>query len=482
MPNSIIFIDEIHTLLGAGATSDSSMDASNMLKPALSSGKLRCIGATTYKEYKSSFEKNHALARRFQKIDVPATSIDETIDILQGLKSRFEEYHNVRYSDESIESAVVLSDKYIHDRHLPDKAIDLIDEAGAYSRVNYKRRRTIKTKDIEMVVAKVARVPQQTVSQDDRRNLRYLERNIKRVVYGQDEAVSSLCSAVKLSRAGLKDVENPVGGFLFIGPTGVGKTEVSKQLATEMGIEFVRFDMSEYMEAHTVSRLIGAPPGYVGFDQGGLLTEAISKHPHCVLLLDELEKAHPNIYNILLQIMDYGKLTDTNGKVTHFSNVVLIMTSNVGAEFSEKTSIGFADTLDAGDIAGDNAFKKTFSPEFRNRLTDTIRFKHLDEKAITRVVDKQISSLEKMLEDKAVTLSVTAPAKRWLLEHGYNKAMGARPMARLIEKEIARPLSDMLLFGELKDGGSVLVDAVAGKLKLGTKTPRKKTAKNRAKS
>lgn len=456
IPNSIIFIDEIHTLLGAGSTSESTMDASNLLKPALSSGELKCIGATTYKEFKQTFEKNAALARRFQKVDVKEPTLEETYHILKGLQSRFEAFHGVKYSDEAIHAAVDLSDKYLNERFLPDKAIDLIDEAGAHTKLLQSKKALITARQIEAVVASIAKIPEKTVSKDDKKSLKGLEKNLKKKIFGQDQAIQATTKAIKLARAGLKDLEKPIGAFLFTGPTGVGKTEVSKQLANELGVQFIRFDMSEYMEAHTVSRLIGSPPGYVGFDQGGLLTDAISKTPHCVLLLDEIEKAHPDIFNLLLQIMDYGKLTDSNGKTIVFNNVILIMTSNVGADMLEKNSIGFQLNINANED-NSSAIKRTFSPEFRNRLTAVIKFAPLDKDSILKVINKLLGDLSVALEKQNIKLKVSAPAKQWLLSKGYNRLMGARPMSRLIESEIKAPLSELILFGELANGGEVSV-------------------------
>lgn len=454
---AILFIDEIHTIIGAGAASGGAMDASNLIKPALSSGDLKCIGSTTYQEYRGIFEKDRALARRFQKIDVKEPSEEEAFQILKGLKSRFEEHHSVRYARQALRAAVELSAKYIHDRHLPDKAIDIIDEAGAYQRLQppSKRKKTIGVHDIEEIVAKIARIPPKNVSSSDKDTLRNLERDLKMVVYGQDEAITSLASAIKMNRSGLGNSEKPIGNFLFAGPTGVGKTEVTRQLAQIMGIDLIRFDMSEYMESHTVSRLIGAPPGYVGFDQGGLLTEAVNKQPHAVLLLDEVEKAHPDVFNLLLQIMDHGKLTDTNGRQTDFRNVVLVMTTNAGAEQSSRASIGFTKQDHASDAM--SVIKRTFTPEFRNRLDAIIQFAPLASNTIAHVVDKFIIQLEAQLEEKHVSLEVNEQARAWLAEHGYDPQMGARPMARLIQDKIKRALAEELLFGKLEKGGHVCV-------------------------
>ncbi|MCW8826948.1 MAG: ATP-dependent Clp protease ATP-binding subunit ClpA [Gammaproteobacteria bacterium] len=463
-PDSVLFIDEIHTIIGAGSTSGGSMDASNLIKPMLASGELRCIGSTTYQEYRGIFEKDHALSRRFQKIDVVEPTVEETIQILQGLKSRYEEHHEVTYSDEAIREAAELSAKYMHDRHLPDKAIDVIDEAGAGERLKpeAERNNLIDTDTIESVIAKIAQIPTKQVSTSDRQSLRNLERDLKLMIYGQDEPISSLATAIKLSRSGLGQESRPVGSFLFAGPTGVGKTEVTRQLAKVMGIELIRFDMSEYMERHTVSRLIGAPPGYVGFDQGGLLTEAITKTPHAVLLLDEIEKAHPEVYNILLQVMDHGTLTDNNGRKADFRNVVIVMTTNLGAEALAKRSIGFTEqdnTTDSGE-----AINRHFTPEFRNRLDGIIQFKALDDESILQVVDKFLIELETQLESKGVAMEVNDEVRQWLAVKGFDSTMGARPMARLIKDEIKRPLAEELLFGKLEHGGRVLVNVEDGKL------------------
>ncbi len=455
--NAILFIDEIHTIIGAGSASGGVMDASNLIKPVLASGQLRCIGSTTYQEYRGIFEKDHALARRFQKIDVIEPSIEDTVLILKGLKSRFEEHHGLKYTAEALRLAVELSARYITDRHLPDKAIDIIDEAGARQRLfaENERKGIIDSAEIEEIVAKIARVPAQSVSSNDKDKLASLEKNLKMLVFGQDEAISELSSAIKLSRAGLRDTSKTIGSFLFAGPTGVGKTEVSRQLAKVLGIEFIRFDMSEYMERHTVSRLIGAPPGYVGFDQGGLLTEAVTKHPHAVLLLDELEKAHPDVFNLLLQVMDHGTLTDNNGRKADFRNVVLIMTTNAGAEEGSRASIGFTEQNHATDSM--KVLERVFSPEFRNRLDTIVQFKSLDLSVVGSVVDKFIFELEAVLANKNVILSLDTDARIWLAEHGYDEKMGARPMARLIQEKIKKPLAEDLLFGRLANGGHVKV-------------------------
>ncbi len=456
-PHAVLFIDEIHTIIGAGAASGGAMDASNLLKPALGSGDLKCIGSTTYQEYRGIFEKDRALSRRFQKIDVTEPSVDETVQILRGLRSRFEEHHGVRYTQQALRSAVELSARYINDRHLPDKAIDVIDEAGAGMRLlaPSKRKKTIGVHDIENIVAKMARIPPKQVSSSDRQALRNLDRDLKMVVYGQDEAIDALSTSIKLSRAGLGDEDHPIGCYLFAGPTGVGKTEVTRQLANTMGVELIRFDMSEYMERHTVSRLIGAPPGYVGFDQGGLLTDAINKHPHAVLLMDEIEKAHPDVFNLLLQVMDHGTLTDNNGRKADFRNVVIVMTTNAGAERLQRRSMGFTEQSHRGDEIQE--INRIFSPEFRNRLDAIINFKALDEETIKHVVDKFILELEAQLADKNVTVDLDDDARAWLARHGYDPSMGARPMARLIQDKIKRRLADELLFGALSEGGEVKV-------------------------
>ncbi len=457
-PESVLFIDEIHTLIGAGSASGGTMDASNLLKPALSSGQLRCMGATTYKEYRGIFEKDHALSRRFQKIDVSEPTVEQTILILRGLKSKFEEHHHVRYSAAAITAAAELSAKHINDRHLPDKAIDVLDESGAAQRLLPKSRqkKVIGKADIENVVSKMARIPPQSVSSDDRNKLATLDRDLKTVVFGQDEAITALASAIKMSRSGLGKPDKPIGSFLFSGPTGVGKTEVAKQLAFILGVELIRFDMSEYMERHAVSRLIGAPPGYVGFDQGGLLTEAVNKQPHSVLLLDEIEKAHPDIFNILLQVMDHGVLTDNNGRKSDFRNVVIIMTTNAGAELLNRRSIGFSDSRQSGDEMAE--IKRMFSPEFRNRLDAIIPFAALSEEIIMRVVDKFLIELEHQLQVKRVEATFTDALRQHLAKKGFDPVMGARPMQRLIQDVIRRALADELLFGRLANGGSVYVD------------------------
>ncbi len=456
--NAILFIDEIHTLIGAGAASGGTLDASNLLKPALSSGQLKCIGATTYTEFRQIFEKDHALSRRFQKVDVVEPSVNETIEILKGLKSRFEEHHGIKYSSSALSSAAELSARYINDRHLPDKAIDVIDEAGAAQRILPKSRqkKLIGKTEIEEIVAKIARIPPRNVSNDDKAALKTLDRDLKNVVFGQDAAIEALAKAIKMSRSGLGNPQKPIGAFLFSGPTGVGKTEVARQLAYTLGIELVRFDMSEYMERHAVSRLIGAPPGYVGFDQGGLLTEQINKKPHCVLLLDEIEKAHPDIYNILLQVMDHGTLTDNNGRQADFRNTILIMTTNAGAETMQKSVMGFSARREAGDEMAE--IKRQFSPEFRNRLDATISFSALDPEIIMRVVDKFLMQLEAQLHEKKVEALFTDKLKEWLGKKGFDPLMGARPMARLIQDTIRSALADELLFGRLSGGGSVTID------------------------
>ena len=458
-PDSIMFIDEIHTIIGAGAASGGVMDASNLIKPVLASGELRCIGSTTFQEFRGVFEKDRALARRFQKIDIVEPSISETIEILHGLKTRFEDHHHVKYSDEALTTAAELSARHISDRHLPDKAIDVIDEAGARQRMmpEDERKELLDEHDIELIVADMARIPAKQVSRSDRDALKNLERDLKLVVFGQDEAIGALSAAIKMTRAGLGDEEKPIGSFLFSGPTGVGKTEVTRQLALTMGIELIRFDMSEFMEAHSVSKLVGAPPGYVGFNQGGLLTEAVTKNPHAVLLLDEVEKAHPDIFNILLQVMDHGKLTDANGREADFRNVILVMTTNAGARQSARRSIGFTEQDHSSDTM--EVIRKHFSPEFRNRLDAIINFKALDMPVVLMVVDKFILELEEQLALKDVDVSVTRAARQWLAEKGFDPAMGARPMKRVIQAQIKRPLADDLLFGDLADGGEVLVDA-----------------------
>ena len=466
--HAILFIDEIHTMIGAGAASGGTMDASNLLKPALSNGQLKCIGATTYQEYRGIFEKDHALSRRFQKIDVSEPSVEQTISILRGLKSRFEEHHNVKYSAAALTSAAELSSRYINDRHLPDKAIDVLDEAGAAQRILPKSRqkKVIGKHEIEEIIAKIARIPPRTVSSDDRNTLKTLDRDLKAIVFGQNKAIDALATAIKMSRSGLGNPQKPIGSFLFSGPTGVGKTEVARQLAYAMGMPLHRFDMSEYMERHAVSRLIGAPPGYVGFDQGGLLTEAISKQPHAVLLLDEIEKAHPDIFNILLQVMDHGTLTDNNGRKADFRNVVIIMTTNAGSEALNKSQIGFTQNSASGDELAD--IKRMFTPEFRNRLDAVISFAPLDHDIILQVVDKFLMQLEEQLHEKKVEVVFTDALKEFLAKNGFDPLMGARPMARLIQDTIRSALADELLFGRLANGGQVTVDVDAdGKIKLG---------------
>ncbi len=468
-PGAILFIDEIHTVIGAGATSGGAMDASNLLKPALASGTVRCVGSTTYKEYRQYFEKDRALVRRFQKIDVNEPTIPDAIEILKGLKPYFEEYHKLRYTGEAIKAAVELSSRYIHDRKLPDKAIDVIDESGAAQMLlpEGKRKRTIGIKEIETTIATMARIPPKAVSKDDAEVLRHLQDTLKRVVYGQDKAIEALAASIKLARAGLREPEKPIGCYLFSGPTGVGKTEVARQLAATLGVEIIRFDMSEYMERHTISRLIGAPPGYVGFDQGGLLTDGVDQHPHCVLLLDEIEKAHPDLFNVLLQIMDHGKLTDHNGKQVDFRNVILIMTTNAGAADMARAAFGFTRQKREGDDT--EAINRMFAPEFRNRLDAIITFAHLSQEVIAKVVEKFVLQLEAQLADRDVTIELTDEAAKWLIANGYDELMGARPMARVIQEHIKKPLADDVLFGRLKSGGHVRVIVVtdeAGNSKL----------------
>ena len=465
-PGAILFIDEIHTVIGAGAASGGVMDASNLIKPALANGELRCIGSTTYNEYRGIFEKDHALTRRFQKIDVTEPSIQDTVDILRGLKSRYEEHHGIKYEDDALQAAAELAARHINDRHMPDKAIDVVDEAGANLRLQpvEKRDGSVTVTHIENVVARIARIPPKNVSLSDRDVLRNLERNLKLTIFGQDRAIEALAAAIKMSRSGLGDQRKPVGSFLFSGPTGVGKTEVTRQLALAMGVELVRFDMSEYMERHTVSRLIGAPPGYVGFDQGGLLTEAIAKHPHCVLLLDEIEKAHEDVYNLLLQVMDHGTLTDNNGRKADFRHVIIVMTTNAGAFEMNRTAIGFMHADNGSD--GMEAIKKRFSPEFRNRLDAVVQFDGLDQATIERVVDKLLVEAEAQLELKHVSLTVDEPARQWIAKRGYDPKMGARPMARVIQEFIKRPLAEELLFGKLIKGGHVDVGVSADGQKL----------------
>jgi ATP-dependent Clp protease ATP-binding subunit ClpA len=465
-PGAILFIDEIHTVIGAGAASGGVMDASNLIKPVLTNGEIRCIGSTTYQEYRGIFEKDHALARRFQKIDVVEPSISETVEILMGLKPRFEEHHGITYAVDALKAAAELAARHINERHMPDKAIDVVDEAGARQRLKpiAEREPVVEVRHIEDVVARMARIPAKSVSTSDREVLKNLERNLKLVIYGQDKAIEALSSAIKMARSGLGDQRKPVGSFLFAGPTGVGKTEVTRQLATVMGVEFLRFDMSEYMERHTVSRLIGAPPGYVGFDQGGLLTEAITKHPHCVLLLDEIEKAHPDVFNLLLQVMDHGTLTDNNGRKADFRHVIIVMTTNAGAQEMSRPSIGFTNSDNASD--GMEAIRRMFTPEFRNRLDAVIQFSGLDLVTIERVVDKLIVEVEMQLEQKGVTVSLDDDARRWIAEKGYDPKMGARPMARTIQEHIKRPLAEELLFGRLVGGGSVRVSVAKDGTKL----------------
>jgi ATP-dependent Clp protease ATP-binding subunit ClpA len=470
-PGAILFIDEIHTVIGAGAASGGVMDASNLIKPALANGDLRCIGSTTYNEYRGIFEKDHALARRFQKIDITEPSVSDTVDILRGLKSRYEEHHGIKYEDDALQAAAELAARHINDRHMPDKAIDVVDEAGANLRLQPVEHRatSVTVTQIENVVARIARIPPKNVSLSDRDVLKNLERNLKLTIFGQDKAIEALSSAIKMSRSGLGDQRKPVGSFLFSGPTGVGKTEVTRQLAIAMGVEFVRFDMSEYMERHTVSRLIGAPPGYVGFDQGGLLTEAIAKHPHCVLLLDEIEKAHPDVFNLLLQVMDHGTLTDNNGRKADFRHVIIVMTTNAGAFEMSRPSIGFTQSDTGSD--GMEAIRRLFSPEFRNRLDSVIQFGGLDQDTIERVVDKLLIEAEAQLEQKRVSISVSEQARRWIAKRGYDPKMGARPMARVIQEFIKRPLAEELLFGKLVNGGHVEISLSEDgeKLKLDTR-------------
>ena len=456
-PNAILFIDEIHTVIGAGATSGGAMDASNLLKPALASGTIRCMGSTTYKEYRQHFEKDRALVRRFQKIDVNEPSVQDAIAILKGLKPYFEDYHKLKYTNEAVEAAVQLSSRYIHDRKLPDKAIDVIDESGAAQMLvpENKRKKTIGIKEIETTIATMARIPPKSVSKDDAEVLKHLEQTLKRVVFGQDKAIEALSASIKLARAGLREPEKPIGSYLFSGPTGVGKTEVAKQLAESLGVELLRFDMSEYMERHTVSRLIGAPPGYVGFDQGGLLTDGVDQHPHCVVLLDEIEKAHPDLYNVLLQIMDHGKLTDHNGKQVNFRNVILIMTTNAGASDLARQAFGFTRSKREGD--DHEAINRQFAPEFRNRLDAIISFGHLNTDVIKMVVEKFVLQLEAQLADRDVTIELSEAASSWLIVRGYDEQMGARPMARVIQEYVKKPLADEVLFGKLKGGGHVRV-------------------------
>ncbi len=477
--DAILFIDEIHTVIGAGATSGGAMDASNLLKPALQSGTLRCMGSTTYKEFRSYFEKDRALLRRFQKIDIVEPSVEDAIKIMKGLKPYFEEHHKVRYTSDAIRSAVELAAKYIHDRKLPDKAIDVIDEVGAAQMLlpEHKRRKTIGVKEVEETVAKIARIPPKSVSKDDKKALLHLEEDLQRVVYGQDEAISALATAIKMSRAGLREPEKPIGCYLFSGPTGVGKTEVARQLASIMGVELIRFDMSEYMERHSISRLIGAPPGYVGFDQGGLMTDAVDQNPHCILLMDEIEKAHPDVFNILLQIMDHGKLTDHSGKAVDFRNAELIMTTNAGAMELAQSAIGFGRSTRDGEDK--EAIKKLFSPEFRNRLDATIGFSHLEPDVIKRFVEKFVIQLEAQLSDRNVTFELTDEATDWIVKKGYDRLFGARTMGRVIQEHIKKPLADELLFGTLAKGGHVLVKIEDGELAFEIDPPVKRPSKSR---
>jgi ATP-dependent Clp protease ATP-binding subunit ClpA len=470
---AVLFIDEIHTIIGAGSASGGVMDASNLIKPMLASGELKCIGSTTYTEFRSVFEKDHALARRFQKIDLKEPTVEETVEILKGLKTRFEEHHDVKYSNNALRVAAELSDRYITDRFLPDKAIDVIDEAGANRQLQSKpSKKSVSVNDIENIVAKIARIPPKTVSTSDTEVLKNLERDLKLVVFGQDDAINTLVTAIRMSRSGLGNPEKPIGSFLFSGPTGVGKTEVSKQLSTVMGVELIRFDMSEYMERHTVSRLIGAPPGYVGFDDGGLLTEAVNKQPHCVLLLDEIEKAHPDVFNILLQVMDHGTLTDSNGRKTDFRNVIIIMTSNAGAQLMSRHSMGF--TEQANELDGMEELKRVFTPEFRNRLDAIVQFGALDDRTLSHVVDKFLVELEAQLDEKKVALHVDEAARLWLADKGHDPKMGARPMARFIQEHLKKPLANALLFGELMRGGRVSVTVLDGELDIQIETETEK--------
>ena len=476
--HSVLFIDEIHTIIGAGATSGGAMDASNLLKPALANGSIRCVGSTTYKEFRNHFEKDRALVRRFQKIDIKEPSIEDTIKILKGLKPYYEEHHNVKYTLDALKTAVELSAKYIGDRKLPDKAIDIIDEVGAAQMLlpPSKRKKQINAKDIEGVVAAIARIPAKTLNKDDQQSLKLLERDLKTLVFDQDTAIEMVSDAIKMSRAGLRDADKPIGCYLFSGPTGVGKTEVAKQLANTMGVELLRFDMSEYMERHSVSRLIGSPPGYVGFDQGGLLTDKVDQHPHCVLLLDEVEKAHPDLFNILLQVMDYGKLTDNNGKTIDFRNVILIMTTNAGAAQLARAPIGFmsGETRIGDDI---DEINRQFTPEFRNRLDAIVPFKALSQKTVERVVDKFIMQLEAQLSERNITISLSEEARAYLAKEGYDPAMGARPLSRIIQKEIKRPLSEEILFGKLKNGGDVFIDYKKDEIRFAYEKDKPKASK-----
>ncbi len=472
LDNAILFIDEIHTVIGAGSTTGGSMDAANLLKPSLSSGTIRCMGSCTYKEFRNHFEKDRALLRRFQKIDVYEPTVEETIDILKGLKSYYEDFHKVKYSNEAIEAAVQLSNKYIHDRKLPDKAIDVIDEVGAYNRINKKQQKKISIDDIETTVAKIARIPQKNVSSDDKKALFSLDKDLKAKVFGQDSALDALATSIKLSRAGLREPQKPVGCYLFSGPTGVGKTEAALQLSRTLGIELKRFDMSEYMEKHSVARLIGTPPGYVGFEQGGLLTDAVDKNPHCVLLLDEIEKAHPDLFNILLQVMDHGRLTDNNGKEVDFTNVILIMTTNAGAADLAKPPMGFGRIERSGEDT--EAIEKMFSPEFRNRLDAVIPFKNLPPEVVGMVVNKFVNELKSMLSDRNVTITINEAARKWLADKGYDPQNGARPLARVIQENIKKPLAEELLFGNLTNGGSVYITEAKDSLKITCKKQSKK--------
>jgi ATP-dependent Clp protease ATP-binding subunit ClpA len=479
-PGAIMFIDEIHTVIGAGATSGGAMDASNLLKPALAAGTVRCIGSTTYKEYRQYFEKDRALVRRFQKIDVNEPSIPDAIEIMKGLKPYFEDFHKLKYTSEAIRASVELSARYIHDRKLPDKAIDVIDESGAAQMLlpESRRKKTIGLKEIEVTIATMARIPPKTVSKDDAEVLAHLEQTLKRVVYGQDKPIEALAAAIKLARAGLREPEKPIGCYLFSGPTGVGKTEVAKQLAASLGVQLIRFDMSEYMERHTVSRLIGAPPGYVGFDQGGLLTDGVDQHPHCVLLLDEIEKAHPDLFNVLLQIMDHGKLTDHNGKQVDFRNIILIMTTNAGASDLAKAAYGFTRSKREGDDV--EAINRLFAPEFRNRLDATITFNHLSPEVIAKVVEKFVLQLEAQLADRDVTIELSEEAAKWLIDRGYDEQMGARPMARVIQEHIKKALADEVLFGKLKNGGHVRVVVKQEADKLGEENSEDKAGQDKS--
>lgn len=485
IPESVLFIDEIHTIIGAGATSGGAMDASNLLKPALSNGSLRCVGSTTYKEYRNHFEKDRALVRRFQKIDVPEPSVEDTVKILQGLRPYYEKHHKVKYTNSALRAAVELSAKYIGDRKLPDKAIDIIDEVGAAQMLvtEDKRKKTIGLKDIEDVIAVIARIPSTTINKNDKESLQNLERDLKTLVYDQDNAIDVLSSSIKMARAGLRDPEKPIGSYLFAGPTGVGKTEVARQLANSLGIELLRFDMSEYMERHSVSRLIGTPPGYVGFEQGGLMTDKVDQHPHCVLLLDEIEKAHPDLFNILLQVMDYGKLTDNSGKTIDFRNVILIMTTNAGASDMAKTPIGFGREVGDMDYSDNEAITKTFTPEFRNRLDAIVPFRNLSPKTVEKVVDKFVIQLEAQLSDKNVTIDLSKKARKYLADKGYDVTMGARPLSRIILEKIKRPLAEEILFGTLEKGGLVIIDYDGKELtfKYEANTPKKRRKKSKAK-